>query len=78
MEIHLRADSNRDVQWINLALAFLKTYAEGTGRDLVMDEDDKIAYLNKVISFLKNAADGLSEGQIHFRLPCFDDDNDLC
>ncbi|KAI0319372.1 trafficking protein particle complex subunit 10 [Amylostereum chailletii] len=76
IDTHSRIGGTKDKQWLILALSFLKTHIDGTGRDLVMAEDDRSAYVHNIVDSLKTAAEELDSDFTHsehsalsFRIP---------
>ncbi|KAI0053990.1 hypothetical protein FA95DRAFT_1529824 [Auriscalpium vulgare] len=59
IDIYSLSGTAQDQQWINIVLSFLRSYVEDLGRELLMQEDDKAAYLSKLIASLKDVVDNL-------------------
>ncbi|THH18490.1 hypothetical protein EW146_g2511 [Bondarzewia mesenterica] len=55
IETHKMLGSARDQQWINILLSFLRSYVDDFGKDLLMLEDDKTAYVSWLIEGVKEA-----------------------
>ncbi|KAJ8078691.1 hypothetical protein PM082_012974 [Marasmius tenuissimus] len=66
LDTHAQLDKPRDREWILILLSFMKTYAESSGAELLMSEEDKAAYLSSLSNQLKLAAESLQEG----KYPC--------
>ncbi|KAK1232281.1 hypothetical protein PQX77_004655 [Marasmius sp. AFHP31] len=63
LDTHAALDKPRDREWILILLSFMKTYAESSGAELLMSEEDKAAYLSSLSDQLKLAAESLQEGK---------------
>jgi hypothetical protein len=55
-------DKPKDSEWIHILLAYLKTYVESAGMELLMHEGDKTAYISRLVDSLKHAATQLDSG----------------
>lgn len=62
IDTHSLLETTRDQQWIELALAFLGSYADDLGQDLLMDEADKEAYVEGVVKSLCDAVGSVESG----------------
>lgn len=62
IDTHSTLGSSKDQQWINNALSFLRTYVDDRGRELLMQEDDKVAYVTRIVEWLGSAVADLETG----------------
>ena len=62
LSLHTDLPVSKDAQWLGLALAFLKAFVGGLGKDLLMAEDDAKAYVGKIVDSFKEAAGALESG----------------
>jgi hypothetical protein len=56
--------TSKDQQGVNLALSFLKAYVTGDGHNLLIPEDDSVAYVERVLATLKDAVQALDSGTL--------------
>ncbi|KAA1469549.1 hypothetical protein DENSPDRAFT_857972 [Dentipellis sp. KUC8613] len=59
IETYARGDMSKDQQWANIALSFLKSFVGDLGKDLLMQEEDKTAYVTRIVDALKTVLDTL-------------------
>ncbi|KDQ60741.1 hypothetical protein JAAARDRAFT_172897 [Jaapia argillacea MUCL 33604] len=59
IDIHSHLANPTDREWITILLAFLQTYVDGLGSDMLIPEDDKDAYVSGLVLSLKTAAETL-------------------
>lgn len=62
LDTHADLDKTKDVEWIHILLAFLKTYVDCQGMELLLHETDKIEYISQLVEALRVAAAGLPSG----------------
>lgn len=62
LTVHDLAVRAKDEEWLHIALAFLKTYVEDMGKELLMDVDDHVAYVTDLVAAVRDAARGLQSG----------------
>jgi hypothetical protein len=75
LDTHMYLDKPKDSEWIHILLAYLKTYVESAGMELLIHEEDKVAYIYQLVDSLKVSADQLDSGTTSrlTRLVAFDD-----
>ncbi|KAF7983988.1 hypothetical protein HWV62_17458 [Athelia sp. TMB] len=59
IDTHAKLNNPKDREWIHITLSYLKTYVEELGNELLLHEDDKVAYVGKLIAEMRNAAQDL-------------------
>jgi hypothetical protein len=62
LDTHTYLDKSKDSEWIHILLAYLKTYVESVGMELLMHEENKVAYISQLVDGLKSAASQLDSG----------------
>ena len=62
LDTHIYLEKPKDSEWIHILLAYLKTYVESVGVELLMHEEDKVAYITRLVDSLKIAAKELDSG----------------
>lgn len=62
LNTHSDIGKPKDREWIHILLAFLKTYVDNLGMELLMLEDDKVAYVSQLVTAMKAAAVQLDSG----------------
>ncbi|THU92186.1 hypothetical protein K435DRAFT_829706 [Dendrothele bispora CBS 962.96] len=65
LETHAALGKPKDREWIHILLSFLSTYASSSGADMLMKEDEKIAYISGLIDALKVSASELESDLPH-------------
>ena len=70
LDTHATLAKPRDREWILILLSFMKTYAESSGAELLMSEEDKVDYISLLSDQLKVAAESLQEGKCPFSDCC--------
>ncbi|KAF7964535.1 hypothetical protein HWV62_6039, partial [Athelia sp. TMB] len=59
IDTHAKLNNPKDREWIHITLSYLKTYVEELGNELLLHEDDKVAYVGKLIAEMRNASQDL-------------------
>lgn len=62
LDTHAEYKQDKDTEWIHILLSFLKTYIENSGSELLMHEDDKIAYVTQLVEDMRIATSKLEAG----------------
>jgi trafficking protein particle complex subunit 10 len=65
IDTHAELQRPKDREWIHILLAFLKAYVEELGKELLLHEDDKKAYVSQLVGELHTAASKLDTGNSH-------------
>ena len=63
IDTHAQLNNPKDREWIHIILSYLKTYVEELGNELLLHEDDKVAYVGKLIAEMRDAAEDLESGE---------------
>jgi hypothetical protein len=61
LNVYVLAGTNRDKQWVNIALSYLKVYGSGRNGELVTGQEDSETNITNLVGSLKAAIDQLSE-----------------
>ena len=61
LNVHVLAGTNRDKQWVNIALSYLKVCEMGRSGELLTRQEDSATYITNLVDSLKAAVDRLSE-----------------
>lgn len=69
IDAHAALQQPKDREWIHILLSFLKTYVDDLGNELLMHEEDKIAYVSSLVLEMRRAADELDAGKPLLSLP---------
>jgi len=64
LETHAALEKPKDREWIHVLLSFLATYALSSGADMLVKEDDKVAYISNLVDALKQSASELDTGWV--------------
>lgn len=62
LDTHVELHKPKDREWIHILLAFLKAYVDDFGKELLMYEEDKEAYISRLIGEMRSAVCGLDAG----------------
>ncbi|KAK7467047.1 hypothetical protein VKT23_004109 [Stygiomarasmius scandens] len=65
LETHTALKKPKDREWIHVLLSFLATYALSSGADMLVKEDDKVAYISNLVDALKQSASELDTDLLH-------------
>ncbi|KAI0082757.1 hypothetical protein K474DRAFT_1681152 [Panus rudis PR-1116 ss-1] len=69
--IHQKAEKPRDREWIYIVLNFLKAYVQDFGKEIVMCEEDREAYVAKLVESLHDAVQNIDSDVMHPDHPAF-------
>jgi hypothetical protein len=61
LNVYALAGTDRDKQWINIALSYLKVCESGPNDELLTHQEDSATYVTDLVDSLKAAVDQLSE-----------------
>ena len=61
INVYALAGTNRDKQWINLVLKYLKLWSNGSIGESLTRQVDSTAYITNLVESLKGSVDKLSE-----------------
>jgi len=61
INVHALAGTNRDKQWVNIVLKYLKLWSSGSIGESLTRQDDSAMYIANLVESLKLAVDELSE-----------------
>jgi hypothetical protein len=61
LNVYALADTDRNKQWINIALLYLKVCESGPNDELLTHQEDSATYITNLVESLKAAVDQLSE-----------------
>jgi hypothetical protein len=61
LNVHVLAGADRDKQWVNIALSYLKVCETGRNGDLLTRQEDSETNITNLVDSLKVAVDQLSE-----------------
>lgn len=61
LDVYALADTDRNKQWINIALSYLKVCKSGPNDESLTQQEDSIMYITDLVESLKAAVDQLSE-----------------
>lgn len=70
IDTHTALKKPRDREWIHIFLAFLKTYVNDKGTELVMSDEDIMKYTAGLVSALREAAEKLDSGHWFTHIAC--------
>ena len=62
IDAHAALKKPRDREWIHILLAFLRTYVNDRGTELVMSEGDIPEYIAGLVTALREATEKLDSG----------------
>ncbi|PCH38130.1 hypothetical protein WOLCODRAFT_64398 [Wolfiporia cocos MD-104 SS10] len=65
LKIHTSTEKEKDAEWANIVLEFLKAYVEDMGQELLMDVDDHKSYISLLVQSLQAAARELKSDLLH-------------
>lgn len=65
LNVYALAGTDRNKQWINIALSYLKACESGPNDELLTHQEDSVTYITNLVDSLKAAADQLSEPLSH-------------
>ncbi|RDB24044.1 Trafficking protein particle complex subunit 10 [Hypsizygus marmoreus] len=65
LDTHADLNQDKDSEWIHILLSFLKAYIENAGSELLMHEEDKIAYISQLVEGMQLAASQLESDLAH-------------
>jgi hypothetical protein len=60
LNVYVLAGTDRDKQWVNIALSYLKVCESGHG-EILTGQEDSATYIPNLVESLKAAVDQLSE-----------------
>jgi hypothetical protein len=63
LDTHSDLRKPKDTEWIHILLSFFKTYIENSGSELLMHEEDKVAYVTSLMNDMGRAAAELEGGR---------------
>jgi hypothetical protein len=63
LDTHQITQAPTGVEWIHIALGFLKAFIDTGGIELLIHEADKEEYLTRIIDMLRASADALENGE---------------
>ena len=61
INVYALAGTNRDKQWINIVLKYLKLWSNGSISESLTCQDDNATYITNLVESLKVSVDKLSE-----------------
>jgi hypothetical protein len=61
LDVHVLAHTDRDKQWVNIALSYLKVCESCRNGELLTRQEDSATYITNLVDSLKTAVDQLSE-----------------
>jgi hypothetical protein len=61
LDVHVLAHTDRDKQWVNIALSYLKVCESCRNGELLTRQEDSATYITNLVDSLKTAEDQLSE-----------------
>lgn len=61
INVYALADTNRDKQWVNIVLEYLKLWSNGSIGEPLTRQDGGATYIANLVESLKLAVDKLSE-----------------
>ncbi len=61
LNVYALAGADRNKQWINIALSYLKACESGPNDELLAHQEDSATYITNLVESLKVAADQLNE-----------------
>lgn len=61
INVYALAGTNRDKQWINIVLKYLKLWSNGSIGESLTCQDDSATYITNLVESLKVSVDKLSE-----------------
>jgi hypothetical protein len=61
LNVYALAGTDRNKQWINIALSYLKVCGSGPNDELLTHQEDSATYITNLVDSLKAAVDQLSE-----------------
>lgn len=62
LDLHATSEKPKDKDWINILLEFLKAYVQDSGKALLINTEDHVAYTASLVKSLKDAAADLDTG----------------
>lgn len=62
LDTHVELHKPKDREWIHILLSFLKAYVDDFGKELLVYEEDKKAYVSRLIGEMRSAVCGLEAG----------------
>ena len=68
LNVYALAGTDRNKQWINIALSYLKVCESGPNNELLTHQEDSATYVTNLVDSLKAAVDQLSERSLFFPL----------
>jgi hypothetical protein len=66
LNVYAFADTDRNKQWINIVLSYLKVCESGPNDELLTHQEDSATYVTNLVDSLKAAVDQLSERSSFF------------
>ena len=69
INVYALAGTNKDKQWINIVLKYLKLWSNGSIGELLTRQDDSATYITNLVESLKVSVDKLSERLLSFFTP---------
>ncbi|KAI0273565.1 trafficking protein particle complex subunit 10 [Gloeopeniophorella convolvens] len=69
IDVYALSGADRDKQWINTALSYLRSYVDSSSERTLAHEDDKSVYITKLVESLGTAVDKLGEPFTHTEHP---------
>jgi hypothetical protein len=61
LNVHVLAGADRDKQWVNIALSYLKVCESGRNGELLTSQEDSATYITNLVDSLMATVDQLSE-----------------
>ena len=71
LDTYVDLNKAKDTEWIHVLLAYLRTYIDNQGTDLLLHEVDKVTYITELVNGLKTAVSELETGRCSVIGPFF-------